>query len=137
VEVDTYAPTSRVGLWHSSARLEPGPHVAVVTNVARRNPASDAYVVAFDRAQVVTESNARIRQPWPDGLATAPPVAPTPLPPGPESNPSGMGWESGVTPSVRFAAAAAALSIQAEGAEAVAGRDRIERFVAEHAVASR
>jgi len=62
--VDTFATTSVVSLIYSSGALASGTHTATLTNLHQRNPASDAYVVGFDRAVATT--------------TTTPPPPPTP-----------------------------------------------------------
>jgi hypothetical protein len=53
--VDTYAPTSSNALIYDSGPLANGVHTAVLTNLGRRDPASAAFVVSFDRAVILTD----------------------------------------------------------------------------------
>ncbi|WP_261558747.1 glycosyl hydrolase [Frankia tisae] len=53
--VDTFSTTVAATLVFSSGRLSGGPHVVKITNVHDRNPASNGYYVAFDRAEVATD----------------------------------------------------------------------------------
>jgi len=78
-EVDTYAPSSSVGLLYRSHQLINGEHIVQILNTGRRNPAATGTAVGFDRGVV---------------SATTPPV--DPLEPPPSGNRSAQPWLSGV-----------------------------------------
>ena len=53
--VDTYASTSSNALIYDSGVLSNGVHTAILTNLGKRNAASAAFAVSFDRAEVYTD----------------------------------------------------------------------------------
>ncbi|SNQ45680.1 conserved exported hypothetical protein [Frankia canadensis] len=72
--VDTYAPTSSNALIYDSGTISDGPHSVILHNIGEHSPASDGFVVAFDRAVLTL------------GAATTPPFI---------GNRSGEPWLSG------------------------------------------
>jgi hypothetical protein len=78
-QIDTYAPASILTLLYSSPTMAAGAHTLTLANLRMHNVLSDAYVVAFDRAEVTVG-------------ATAPPPPPPPMFNGPRS---GLPWLSG------------------------------------------
>jgi hypothetical protein len=72
--IDTYAVTSSATLLYDSGPLTNGIHTAYLVNVQRHNPASDAYVIGFDRAEISTGN--RSGQPWLSGANGDPAMTP-------------------------------------------------------------
>jgi len=82
--VDTYAAASITTLFYSSPVLTLGSHTATITNIHQKNVSASAFVVGFDRAEVVAPtttpppfSGDRSGKPWLSGTNGDPVQTPT------------------------------------------------------------